>query len=48
VFGEDIDPDQAIALLDSVTEDEVAAAARSVDPESLAVACVGPHEADDF
>src|SRR5919198_130156 len=48
VFGEDIDPDQAIALLDGVTEDEVAAAARSVDPESLAVACVGPHDADDF
>jgi predicted Zn-dependent peptidase len=48
VFGEDIDPDQAIALLDGVTADEVAAAARSVDPETLAVACVGPHEASEF
>jgi predicted Zn-dependent peptidase len=48
VFGEDIDPDQAIALLDGVTADEVAAAARSVDPETLAVACVGPHDAADF
>jgi predicted Zn-dependent peptidase len=48
VFGEDIDPDQAIALLDGVTADEVAEAARAVDPETLAVACVGPHETDDF
>jgi predicted Zn-dependent peptidase len=48
VFGEDIDPDAAIALLDGVTTEEVAAAARSVDPETLAVACVGPHEASDF
>jgi predicted Zn-dependent peptidase len=48
VFGEDIDPDQAIALLDGVTADEVATAARSVDPDTLAVACVGPHEAADF
>jgi predicted Zn-dependent peptidase len=48
VFNEDIDPDQAIALLDGVTADEVAAAARSVDPDTLAVACVGPHEASDF
>src|SRR5919112_4868365 len=43
VFGEDIDPDQAIALLDGVSFDEVAAAA-----ETLAVACVGPHEASEF
>jgi predicted Zn-dependent peptidase len=48
VFGEDIDPDQAIALLDGVTVDEVAAAARSVDPDTLAVACVGPHDAAEF
>jgi predicted Zn-dependent peptidase len=48
VFGEDIDPDQAIALLDGVTADEVAAAARSVDPDTLAVGCVGPHDADEF
>jgi predicted Zn-dependent peptidase len=48
VFGEDIDPDQAIALLDGVGADEVAAAAKAVDPDSLAVACVGPHEASEF
>jgi len=48
VFGEDIDPDQAIALLDAVTHDEVVAAAASVDPEQLAVGCVGPHADDEF
>jgi predicted Zn-dependent peptidase len=48
VFGEDIDPDAAIALLDDVTFEEVVEAARSVDPDELAVACVGPHAADDF
>jgi predicted Zn-dependent peptidase len=48
VFDEDIDPDAAIALLDDVTFDEVVEAARSVDPERLAVACVGPHTADEF
>ena len=48
VFGEDIDPDEAIALLDRVTAEEVAEAARAVDPDELAVACVGPHEASEF
>jgi predicted Zn-dependent peptidase len=48
VFGEDIDPDQAIALLDAVTHADVVAAAKAIDPEHLAVGCVGPHEADDF
>ena len=48
VFGEDIDPDAAITLLDQVTFDEVGEAARAVDPERLAVACVGPHTADEF
>jgi predicted Zn-dependent peptidase len=48
VFDEDIDPDSAIALLDAVTFEEVAAAARTVDPEQLAVACVGPHGAGEF
>jgi predicted Zn-dependent peptidase len=48
VFGEDIDPDSAIALLDEVTPAQVAEAARSVDPERLAVGLVGPHDADDF
>jgi hypothetical protein len=36
------------ALLDEVTFDEVVEAARSVDPDELAVACVGPHSVDDF
>jgi predicted Zn-dependent peptidase len=48
VFREDIDPDSAIALLDEVTFDEVVEAARSVDPDDLAVACVGPHTVDEF
>ncbi len=48
VFGEDIDPDTGIALLDDVTLDDVRAAARTVDPDELAVACVGPHAEADF
>jgi predicted Zn-dependent peptidase len=48
VYGEDIDPDAAIAALDAVTFDEVRAIAEAVDPEQLAVACVGPHEVDEF
>jgi predicted Zn-dependent peptidase len=48
VFGEDIDPDRAIDALDAVTFDDVAAVARKVDPEAAAVACVGPHDADEF
>jgi predicted Zn-dependent peptidase len=47
VYGEDIDPDAAIAMLDQVTFEEVAAVAAGVD-DDLAVACVGPHTADDF
>jgi predicted Zn-dependent peptidase len=48
VFGEDIDPDRAIELLDQATFDDVATAARTVDPEELAVACVGPHSPGEF
>ncbi len=48
VFGEPIDPDAAIALLDDVTFDQVADIARRVDPETAAVACVGPHETSEF
>ncbi len=48
VFGETIDPDRAITLLDEVTFDEVAEVARAIDPSTLAVACVGPHTADEF
>jgi predicted Zn-dependent peptidase len=47
VFGEDIDPDAAIAALDAVTFDEVREVATGV-ADNLAVACVGPHTADEF
>jgi predicted Zn-dependent peptidase len=47
VFGDSIDPDDAIARLDAVSFDEVRDAAASVDGQ-LAVACVGPHSADEF
>jgi len=47
VFGEDIDPDTAIAALDAVTLEEVTEVAEGV-AERLAVACVGPHEAGEF
>jgi predicted Zn-dependent peptidase len=42
VFGQDIDPDLAIELLDRVTFDEVAEVARGIE-DQLSVACVGPH-----
>ena len=48
VFGEEIDPDDAIARLDAVTHAQVAEVARGVDPDRLAIACVGPHEESDF
>ncbi len=48
VFGETIDPDEAVRLLDEVTFDEVAEVARGIDPSQLAVACVGPHTVADF
>jgi predicted Zn-dependent peptidase len=47
VYGEDIDPDAAIASLDAVTFDEVREVAAGV-ADNLAVACVGPHEAGEF
>lgn len=47
VYGEDIDPDAAIAALDAVTYEEVREVAADV-AENLAVACVGPHEAGEF
>jgi predicted Zn-dependent peptidase len=47
VFGESIDPDAAIAALDAVTYDEVREVAAGV-AENLAVACVGPHAAEEF
>jgi predicted Zn-dependent peptidase len=47
VFGESIDPDEAIARLDDVGFDEVREAASGVSAQ-LAVACVGPQSADEF
>jgi predicted Zn-dependent peptidase len=47
LFGEEIDPDLAIAALDAVTYGDVATVARDVADE-LAVACVGPHTTEDF
>jgi predicted Zn-dependent peptidase len=47
VFRQDIDPDAAIAVLDSVTYDEVREVAAGI-ADKLAIACVGPHSADEF
>jgi predicted Zn-dependent peptidase len=47
VFGEDIDPDAAIAALDAVTFEQVREVAAGVS-ENLAVACVGPHGVEEF
>jgi predicted Zn-dependent peptidase len=47
VYGEDIDPDAAIAALDAVTYDEVREVAAGV-ADNLAVACVGPHSVEEF
>ncbi len=47
VFGEEIDPDAAIAALDGVTFEEVQEVAAGV-ADNLAVACVGPHAAEEF
>jgi predicted Zn-dependent peptidase len=47
VYGEDIDPDRAIALLDGVTFDEVRGVAERVADE-LSVACVGPHTVEEL
>ncbi len=47
VYGEDIDPDRAIALLDETTIERVAEVARGIS-EQASVACVGPHEQGEF
>ena len=47
VYGEDVDPDRSIELLDQVTEREVAEVAEQVSSQ-LAVACVGPHTAEEL
>jgi predicted Zn-dependent peptidase len=47
VFGQDIDPDAAIAALDATTLDGVAEVASGISVEA-SVACVGPHEVNEF
>jgi predicted Zn-dependent peptidase len=47
VFGQDIDPDAAIAALDRTTLDDVDTVARGIS-EAMSVACVGPHEIGEF
>ena len=47
VYGEDVDPDNAIAMLDQVTFDEVKAVAAQVADE-LSVACVGPQTVEEL
>jgi predicted Zn-dependent peptidase len=47
VFGQSVDPDDAISVLDEVTLDEVRAVAAGISTE-LSVACVGPHSAGEF
>jgi predicted Zn-dependent peptidase len=47
VFAEEIDPDVEIALLDEVRGEEVREVGAGV-ADKLAVACVGPHTAEEF
>jgi predicted Zn-dependent peptidase len=47
VFGQDIDPDEAIAALDRTTLAEIAEVARGIS-ETASVACVGPHDVSEF
>ncbi len=47
VSGSPIDPDAAIAELDSVTFEEVREVAAGV-ADTLAIACVGPHDPEEF
>ena len=48
VFGEEIDPDAAIAALDEATFDEVDDDRARASPSELSVACVGPHEISEL
>jgi predicted Zn-dependent peptidase len=47
VYGEDVDPDRTIELLDQVTFDEVKNVAGRV-ADQLSVACVGPHTVEEL
>jgi predicted Zn-dependent peptidase len=47
VFGESVDPDGAIAMLDETTFEQVRDVASGIS-ERLSVACVGPHTVGEF
>jgi predicted Zn-dependent peptidase len=47
VFGEEVDPDRMIELLDRVTFEEVRELAAGIE-DRLSVACVGPHSEQEF
>jgi predicted Zn-dependent peptidase len=47
VYGESVDPDATIALLDQVTAAEVREIAAGIADE-LSVACVGPHTVEEL
>src|SRR5277367_956370 len=47
VYREEPDPQATIDAIDAVTFDEVVEVARSIE-DRLAIACVGPHTADEF
>jgi predicted Zn-dependent peptidase len=47
VYGEDVDPDRSIELLDAVTRQDVAEVAAGI-ADRLSVAVVGPHSQDEF
>jgi predicted Zn-dependent peptidase len=47
VYGEDVDPDRTIALLDEVTFDKVREVATQV-ADRLSIACVGPHTVEEL
>ncbi|HET9719363.1 MAG TPA: pitrilysin family protein, partial [Solirubrobacteraceae bacterium] len=47
VFGQGIDPDETIELLDAVSFSDVREVAAGI-PEELSTACVGPHTVEEF
>jgi predicted Zn-dependent peptidase len=47
VWGEAVDPREAVHSIEAVTVEEVAAAAQAL-PENFALACIGPHDTADF
>jgi predicted Zn-dependent peptidase len=47
VFGEEVEPDRMIELLDQVTFDEVRELAAGIE-DRLSIACVGPHTEQEF